>query len=483
MKRIFSIILLALSLVAGAQTFTGSPAACADAPEWVAGKTTYFNLTPGGQLGQVVVGKQNWLPGLWNNQFGKWLLEPGNLKEVFFASGKMLFAVNKDGRSGFARIQPGFNTVKPGEMKELWYPFDEVNYYPSRSNLQYICVRMQSKWAVLDGNADFRMPACWESPQEAVTYLKGNHRKPAGEDPAAFILRCFMNMGTTLPKISAIGREPGKWGAYISLEDTPYAGPYYLSDVPPDDPLYMEFAAFCVKDGYFRMSHGIFSLEDGYPVWYDNDSADPPIIPLNQVTLKAANYPAARGSDGGLYFGPGTETNGLWLRKDGTFKFGWVPIHYKWDNQTYVPFDHQDWYVDDWRIPMEMTFQEFYFGYDLASYLADRDGYDQDAILEKARKIYLKRNFEFTQRYPMSAEGYSTSRKALKMVFAEDACPPIWIPMTEAEANALLASVKKYGVDNHVWNYIRGLDEEWCDVVLEAEVGYERGKVFRYKRE
>lgn len=479
MKRIFSMILLALSFVAGAQTFTGGPAACADAPEWEAGQKRYFNLTPGGQQGNVVVVKQNGLPGLWNNQLGGWIMEPGKVKEMFFATGQMLFAVNTDGRSGFTRLH-GLDTFQLGEVQEPWYPFDEVNYYPSRSNMQYICVRMQSKWAVL-GPGDFLLPACWDSPDEAISYLIGDHRKPAGEDPAAFIMRYFMNMGTTSPKISAIGREPGKWGVLISLEDTPYGGPYYLPAVAPGDALYLEYAAFCVKDGYFCLSNALFSFEDGSPLWYDDDSAVPPIIPLNQVTLKAAHYPATRGSDGGLYFGPGSETYGLWLKKDGTFMFGWVPLYYKWDSQTYIPFDHQDSYVDDWRIPTEMGFHEFYFGYDLASFLANRDGYDQDAIMEKARKIYLKHNFEFTERYPMSAEGYDTSRKALKMVFAEQVCPPIWIPMTEAEAKALLASVKKYGVDNHAWYYTRGLDAEGYDIVLEAVVGYDRGKVFRYK--
>ena len=70
MKRILAIAFLVLSLQAGAQNLTGTPAASADAPEWVAGKTTYFNYTPGGQLGNMVVVKQNGLPGLWNNQFG-----------------------------------------------------------------------------------------------------------------------------------------------------------------------------------------------------------------------------------------------------------------------------------------------------------------------------------------------------------------------------------------------------------------------------
>ena len=82
----------------------------------------------------------------------------------------------------------------------------------------------------------------------------------------------------------------------------------------------------------------------------------------------------------------------------------------------------------------------------------------------------------------MSADSYDTNRQALKMVFGEQACPPIWIPMTEAEANALMASVKKYGTGLHVWNYSRGLDNEGYDIVTEASVGYHDGKVFRYKR-
>ena len=483
MKRILAIAFLVLSLQAGAQNLTGTPAASADAPEWVAGKTTYFNHTPGGQLGNVVVVKQNGLPGLWNNQFGGgWILQPGIYKELFFASSKMFFAVNQNGRGGFVTIEPDFDNMKPGQKKEPWLPFDEVSYYPSRSNLQYICVRMQNKWAVLGSNANFLMPACWESPEEAISYMKENHRKPAGEDPAAFIMRCFMNMGEIIPEISAIGREPGKKGAFVSLDYTPYAGPYYLPDVPSDKPLNIGWSAFCVKDGFFCLSNAKFFVGEEGIFWYDDDYVDTPIIPLNMVTLKAAGYPAARGSDGGLYFGPGSEPNGLWLKPDGTFKFGWVPLSYKWSDSSYVPFDHQDWYVDDWRVPVEMTFHEFYFGFDLAEYLSDPENYDEDAVWEKAKKIYLKPNFAFTQRYPMSADSYDTNRQALKMVFGEQACPPIWIPMTEAEANALMASVKKYGTGLHVWNYTRGLDNEGYDIVTEASVGYYDGKVFRYKR-
>lgn len=483
MKHIFTIALLALSVMAGAQSFTGSPAATADAPEWEAGKTTYFNLTPGGQWGNVVVVKRGGLPGLWTNQFGGgWVLEPGNYKELFFASSKMLFAVNQNGRSGYVTIQSGFGNSKPGEKKEPWLPFDEVNYYPSRSNLQYICVRMQSKWAVLGPAADFLLPACWDSPQEAVSRLTVDYRKHANEDPAAFIMRYFTYMEDLVPEISAVGREPGKKGVLVSLADTPYGGPYYLEDVPADFPLGIWWSAFCVKDGKFWLSNALFYIDPDYIFWYDDETAETPIIPLNQVTRYAADYPLTRGSDGGRYFGPSTKNYGLWLKPDGSFKFGWVPLSYRSDNGTYIPYDHQDWYRDQWTIPIEMTFHEFYFGFDLAYSLADPSGYDEDVVWEKAKKIYLKPNFEFTQRYPMSADSYDADRKALKMVFGEQACPPIWIPMTESEAKALMASVKKYGTGPHVWNYTRGLDNEGYDIVLEAEVGYDGGKVFRYKK-
>ena len=151
MKRILTIALLALSLQLSAQQdplkkITGSPAATDNAPEWVAGQTRYFNMTAGGQLGHVAIVKKGGLPGLWNNRYGAWLLEPGEAKELFFASASLLFHVRKDGRCGFAYIQPGFDQMKAGEMKDLWYPFDEARYSPSRTDVQEIKIRMQEEW-------------------------------------------------------------------------------------------------------------------------------------------------------------------------------------------------------------------------------------------------------------------------------------------------------------------------------------------------
>lgn len=475
MKRILTIALLALSLQLSAQQdplkkITGSPAATDNAPEWVAGQTRYFNMTAGGQLGHVAIVKKGGLPGLWNNRYGAWLLEPGEAKELFFASASLLFHVRKDGRCGFARIQPGFDQMKAEEMKELWYPFDEARYSPSRTDVQEIKIRMQEEWLWL-GAEDF-LP-------------KYRPEKLAEPTPAQFIMRYFLIWGTTELNIKSIGREPGKKGAYITLEETPYGGPYFLPSFPADASFIdIEQAAFCVKDNNLWMSNAVIYI-DGKEYWWDDYSAEPPIIPLNQVTLRAAHYKAARGMDGGLFFGShGVGCDGLWIKKDGSFKFGWVPLHYNEDGPSYTLFSHPEWYTK-WEIPVEMTFHEFYFGYELSAFLADPDGYDGDAVWEQAKTAYLKSNgnYEFSERYPMSAEGYDAEKQALKMVFHEEACPPIWIPMTAAEAKALLASVKKYGTDEHVWYYYRGLDEYGYDIVTEAGVGYSGGKVFRYKRE
>ena len=486
MKRILTIFLLALALPLGAQDIqkkvTGTPAASTNAPAWTAGQTRYFNMQPGGQRGNVAVVQKDGLPGLWNNKTGQWQLTPGGMKEVYFAYNELLVYTDKNGRGGYAFIQPGFEEM--GDIsKRLRFPLDELRCYPGREKPQFLCARMEKLWAVL-GADGFLLPACFDSPDEAVEYLQKNHRKPADEGDAEYIMRSFMNWGTTEPHICAIGREPGKKGALISLVETPSAGPYYVETPADFASIECLYSAFSVVDDQLILNNAVFIVNDTDPVRYD-DYMEAPVIPLNLVTLYASRYPAAHGSDGGLFFGSSDNgAYGLHLRKDGTFKFGSVHLHYDFSNQTYQPYGHSEWYVNDWRIPVEMTFHEFYFAYEISAYFEDPDNYDEEAVLQKARTLYLKNgNYEFTRRYPMKAEGYDAEKGGLKMVFAEDACPPVYIPMTAAQAKALLASVKKYGEDEHVWYYTRGLDKYGYDIAVEAGVGYSGGKVFRYKAE
>ncbi|MBR4775948.1 MAG: hypothetical protein IK008_07610 [Bacteroidales bacterium] len=486
MKRILTIFLLALALPLGAQniqkTMTGTPAASAEAPKWTPGQTRYFNMLPGGQRGNVAVVQKDGLPGLWNNKTGQWQLTPGEIWEVYFAYNELLVYTDKNGRSGYAFIQPDFEEMGDISMR-LRFPLDGFRCYPNRENPQFLCARMEKRWAVL-GADGFLLPACWRSPKEAVEYLQKNHRKPADEGDAEYIMRSFMNWGTTDLHISAIGREPGKRGALISLEETPTAGPYYVETPADFASIECLYSAFSVVDGQLVLNNAVFIVNDTDPVRYD-DYMEAPVIPLNQVTLYASRYPAAHGSDGGLFFGSASNgCYGLHLRKDGTFKFGSVQLHFDFSNQTYQLYSHPEWYVNEWNLPVEMTFHEFLFGYQITEYIAHPDDYDNDATIQKARTIYLKSSgYAFTRRYPMKAEGYDAEKGGLKMVFAEDACPPVYIPMTAAQAKALLASVKKYGEDEHVWYYTRGLDRNGYDIAIEAGVGYSGGQVFRYKAE
>lgn len=486
MKRLLTIVLLALALPLAAQniqkTMTGTPAASAKAPEWSAGQTRYFNMQPGGQRGNVAVVQKDGLPGLWNNKTGQWQLTPGRMKEVYFAYNELLVYTDKNGRGGYAFIQPGFEEM--GDItKRLRFPLDELRCYPGREKPQFLCARMEKQWAVM-GADGFVLPACFDSPKEAVEFLQKNHRKPADEGAAEYIMRSFMNWGTTQLHISAIGREPGKGGALISLEETPSAGPYYVETPADFASIECLYSAFSVVDGQLVLNNAEFVVNDTDLVRYD-DYMEAPVIPLNEVTLYASRYPAARGEDGGLFFGSAANgCYGLHLRKDGTFKFGKIEIHYDLSNGTYKLYSHPEWYVDEWRFPIGITFHEFSFAYEISAYFADPDNFDFEACQEKSRKAYLKNgNYEFTQRYPMKAEGYDAEKGGLKMVFGEDACPPIYIPMTAAQAKALLASVKKYGEYEHVWYYTRGLDKYGYDIVIEAGVGYSGGKVFRYKAE
>ena len=87
----------------------------------------------------------------------------------------------------------------------------------------------------------------------------------------------------------------------------------------------------------------------------------------------------------------------------------------------------------------------------------------------------------------MMPEAYDPERKALKLVIAEDMCPPFYVPMTAREAQNLIRDYNKYGPDELVWWYERGIDNHENMYVSRAGIGWPdkspghpTGKVFYY---
>ena len=484
-------LLLALTILPLQKSFTGSPDASTNAPQYTQGTTRYFNMTPGGQQGNLVVVKENGLPGIWNNSASKWLVTPGGFREVFFATSNQLYYTDLEGRVGFGQLQPGFEESGPYDSKDFSCPFAEAAYYPSRNKVQYICLRMDGAWTVV-GADGFLSSAMGSSPKDAVAFMQEANRKPENESNAVYVMRQFRELVSPYLHSRAEAKDPDAPGLFISILETPYAGPYFLSDVPAGCSATPEYGILGVKNGVLTLVCGEFYCPDNdNSYWYEDYSAEPPYIPLNAVTYDAARFDAIPGTDGGVFFGTKEDGGyGIHLRPDGSYKFGETFLHFR-DDGTYTPFGHSDWWEDDWKIPAEMDFREFFFAYEFQAYNSDPD-YDEDAIWEKAKKIYLKANpaYLFSERDPMIPEGYDSERQAMKMVISRNACPSFFIPMNAQDAEKLLRDYKKYGPDELIWWYSRGIDNEGYDYVTEARIGWplnwpglKKEKYFEYKAE
>ena len=466
-------LFLALAILPLQKRFTGSPEASTRAPQYTQGTARYFNMVPGGQQGDFVIVKENGLPGVWNNASAQWLVTPGGFSEVFFATANQLYYTDLEGYAGFGRIQPGFEKDGPYDSARFSCPFPAIAYYPSREDVQYICLKMDGRWTVR-GVDDFLISALGSTPEAAVNYVKNTPRKPDNESNAEFIMREFREMPSHyLHDISAANDSEAD-GLFICLAETPYAGPYYISGVPNGWPVVAEFGTFGVKNGVLALAYGEFYCYDNESsYWYEDLSVEPPYIPLNVVTHYAAAYDAIQGTDGGLFFGSQEDSGyGLHLRPDGSHKYGDVFLHFRSDG-TYTPFSHPDWWEDDWKFSLDLSFREFYFDYEFQAFLSGRE-YDEDALWNKAKKIYLNANnwSEFTERYPMSTEGYDSEKGALKLVFAEDIFPPVFVPMSAKDAEKLLRDIKKYGTDELVWWYSRGIDDDGFLYASRVSVGW-----------
>jgi len=468
-------LFLALAILPIQKSFTGSPDASTRAPQFEQGVVRYFNLTPGGQQGNLVIVKENGLPGMWNNATAQWQILPGGVRELFFATANQFYYTNLEGHAGFGRIQPGFEKRGPYDSATFSCPFTAITFYPSREDVQYIWLQIGGRWAVrgVDG---FVVPA--DAP-----------RKPADESNADYVMRQFRKLDASSMHMAAQTHDNKGKGVYVTLTETPYAGPYYLPGIPADGTVFPEYGIFGVKDGVLTLACAEFYCweDDGF-YWYEDFGVEPPYIPLNMVTRYAAGFDGIKGTDGGVFYGTKEDAcYGLHLRPDGSYKFGKVYLHINSDG-TYTPFGHSDWWEDDWRFPMDLSFREFYFDYEFQFYRSDPE-YDVDAVWEKAKKIYLKANnwSEFTERYPMSTEGYDNEKGALKLVFAEDIFPPVFVPMSAKDAENLLRDIKKYGTDELVWWYSRGIDEEGYLYASHVSVGWpvnwpgqRQGRIFEY---
>lgn len=426
---------IALAILPIHKSFTGSPESSSLAPAYTAGQARYFNLTPGGMQGNLVVVRENGLPGLWNNTTGAWQIQPGGVQELFFATSSLLFYTSLEGRAGYGNVQPGFEESPALDSKDLYFPFPEASYYPSRTEMKYICLRMEGRWAVL-GADGFLLPGIGSNPQGAISILKGAPRKAPDESNEAFILREFREMPSATLHGGATAREKGTKGLFISLVETPYAGPYFLPDAKPDASYLPEYGIFGVRDGVLTLAFGCFiNMETGNYHWYEDLSVEEPYIPLNSVSRTATH-----------------------------------------------------WDPNNWKIPIDMSFREFYFAYEFNRYVNDPD-YDEDEVWEEGKYKFLRAN-SFTavgSRYPMMPEAYDPERKALKLVIAEDMCPPFYVPMTAREAQNLIRDYNKYGPDELVWWYERGIDNHENMYVSRAGIGWPdkspghpTGKIFHY---
>lgn len=92
----------------------------------------------------------------------------------------------------------------------------------------------------------------------------------------------------------------------------------------------------------------------------------------------------------------------------------------------------------------------------------------------KAKKIYLNSssNAQFIDRYPMTADGYDSEKGALKLVFGENVFPPVYIPMSAKDGEKLLRDIMKYGTDELVWWYTRGIDDDGYLYASHVYVGW-----------
>lgn len=484
-------LFLTLAILPLQKSFTGSPDASTNAPEYRQGTTRYFNMTPGGQQGNLVVVKENGKPGIWSNTYAKWVVKPGGAAELFFSQSDQLFFTNKEGRAGFGHFLPGFDSEEPIDPKKLFrFPFPEVAYYPSRQDVQYICLKMEGRWAVL-GAEGFLTSPLEQTAEKAVANWQDN-RSVFGKNPdesnAAFVMRQYKEQVSHYLHASRIASDPDAPGAYISLVETPCAGPYYLPNVPAGAALSAEGGIFGVKDNVMALAMGSFYCwnDDEY-YYYEDLSVEGPYIPRNSVTFEAAQYPAIKGSDGGVFFGSQDDNGyGVHLRPDMSVKFGSVYLHFN-PSYGYEPFDHPGWWEDEWKIPMDMTFRDFYLAYEFSAYCQYEYGfieeYDTEQFYEKAKKIFLKATggSVYTFNHPMKADSYNSEKQALKMVIENSPLDSFYIPMGQKDAEKLMQYAAKHGTDNLVWWYERDVDEWEEEYVSSAHVGWDGGKVFEYK--
>ena len=470
--------------------FTGRQDVLPNAPVWH-GPDLYVNPFPGGQNREYVILRDSTgLGGIWDNETRAWCIRPTPCESMTFAAPDMLCIRSKEGRFGVFCEDAMYDILDAGVIPPLG--FEEARYQISRSTgkINNLMVAVGGKWGIIGADGYFLVPTRYDSPQAASDAIaeRSKYIKPTGMADYDFLMQTIAKLEGTGMHSDWTYQDPVTHVLWFTLKELPWSGPYYF--VPETDPKDLASALsdgvylspyLCVLNGLVTVAEAncgygdIVWAEDIRPVfWMEEDIICLPLsdgllkcakgerIPFGKDVFYGIKSPFVDIYSGGGYYsgyifqGGNQFISGIFVRltQDPEYgaKYGW----YK-DMGPNPYLDELDFVIE------EHVRNGGYWG-----------------TSEEQREWYNERSKGFRLEEWFFIDEYYADKGALRLYFQDLRLPPLYIPMTAAQAKQVIREGGIYDRGDWVFLATPYLDEDreiqYKDIYLKTPEGREFGK-------
>lgn len=429
---------LLVSLPAAAQVaeeplpiYTGSMDVMESAPEWTEGTAKYFNFQPGGQSGSVVVVKKADGAHLWDNAKGEFVLDQFTSNEtpdkISFLRNDLLYYHFKENGHYLISVAPDLSEVNSAMGAE------ELKMIKTEGMQEVMAVKEFGKWGILDprDHSDFLVGPRHDSISEATSWLKKRMSglKGADETDLQCLIRLMGTFSSTYVTTENICYD-GKWGVTaFTLRETPYAGPYLVSDyvevsegIPSNIPLHS--VVFTVKDGVFKLAYSEETLETGY-------YGEGPMLPLSKTLLNVIKRKPIYARDGSVLF-VDNYNYGYLIYPDGSFYSGYFQTRGSASNPDYI-------YVGGPY--MNMPFYELFCEY---CFSHNSKGEPSPSFKEFAEEL-RQRNLSYADDTFWTVGDYDKGSQTVQITFPGTDINPVDLPLPMRNWNEFYSLATTYG--------------------------------------